>query len=113
MRKDLEGLLPAVYNGRSVEEWYTLYTQLALTTAREKTKRAELVDRLRKNAMFVCTRCVGTQGDFTGRQVDDLRIHNGTQLCQYCYMMTVWPDATGEPPEWTSLPAFDPFAGLL
>lgn len=43
MRKDLEVRLPIVYNGRSVEEWYTLYTQLALTTAREKTIRAELV----------------------------------------------------------------------
>ncbi len=113
MRKDLEGRLPVVYNGRSAAEWYTLYTQLALTTARERTKRAELVDWLRKNAMFVCPRCAGTQGDFTGRQVDDLRIHNGTQLCQYCYIMTVWPDATGTPPEWKELPVFDPFAGLL
>ncbi len=29
-RKDLEGRLPIVYMGKSVEEWYQLYTQQAL-----------------------------------------------------------------------------------
>ena len=29
-RKDLEGRLPVVYNGKSAEEWYTLYCQLLL-----------------------------------------------------------------------------------
>lgn len=113
MRTDLEGRLPIVYNGRSVEEWYTLYTQLALATAREKTIRAELVDWLRQNAMFVCPWCVGTQGDFTGRQIVDLRSYAGAQICRYCYMMTAWDDATGNPSEWKDLPVFDPFAGLL
>lgn len=112
MRKDLEGRLPIVYNGRSVEEWHTLYTQLALSTAREKTIRAELVERLRKNAMFTCDSCV-RQRDMTGRQVDDLRIHNGMPICRYCYMMVVWPDDDTSPIVWASLPAFDPFAGLL
>lgn len=113
MRKDLEGRLPIVYNGRSVEEWHTLYTQLALSTAREKTIRAELVERLRKNAMFTCDSCVRGQSDLTGRQFNDLRIHNGMQICRYCYMMVVWPDDGVSPIEWASLPAFDPFAGLL
>lgn len=113
MRKDLEGRLPIVYNGRSVEEWHTLYTQLALETAREKTIRAERVDWLRQNAMFVCPRCAGAEGDFTGRQAHELRIHNGTQICHFCYIMTVWPDATGKPPEWKELPVFDPFVGLV
>jgi hypothetical protein len=29
-RADLEGRLPIVYNGKSAEEWYTLYCQLVL-----------------------------------------------------------------------------------
>lgn len=113
MRKDLEGRLPIVYNGRSVEEWYTLYTQLALATTREKTVRAELVEWLRKNAMFTCDSCVRTQSDLTGRCVDDLRSHNGMQICRYCYTMDMRPEDGGEPTEWTALPVFDPFAGLL
>ena len=36
-RADLEGRLPIVYNGKSAEEWYTLYCQEVLR-----------VDRLRK-----------------------------------------------------------------
>lgn len=112
MRKDLEGRLPIVYNGRSAAEWYTLYTQIALQTAREKTIRAERVEWLRNNAMFTCDSCV-RHSDLTGRHVNDLRIHNGKQICRYCYLMVVWPDDATSPIVWASLPAFDPFAGLL
>ncbi len=112
MRKDLEVRLPIVYNGRSVEEWYTLYTQLALSTARDKTIRAELVEWLRKNAMFTCSRCV-KHNDTTCRHAADLRIYDGERICQFCHMMLVWPEDGVNPTAWTSLPVFDPFAGLL
>jgi len=40
-RKDLEGRLPIVYNGKSVEEWYRLYCeQIRVSDAAIKVLRA-------------------------------------------------------------------------
>lgn len=38
-RSDLQGRLPVVYNGKSVEEWHSLHVQLLMKTAREKSNK--------------------------------------------------------------------------
>lgn len=40
-RKDLEGRLPVVYNGRSVEEWYSMYCHEASTHNTTKYQLAQ------------------------------------------------------------------------
>lgn len=49
-RKDLEGRLPIVYNGKSVEEWYTLYCQQALKNneLQQRIAKMEAAARLEK-----------------------------------------------------------------
>ena len=53
-RTDLEGRLPIVYNGKSVEEWYTLYCQSELKSSQLRqhiADRIEIVQRDRNLAM--------------------------------------------------------------
>lgn len=112
-RADLKDSIPAVYCGKSAAEWYSRYCQMVLRTDHVRGIRAELVEWLRKNAMFTCEHCERAENDRTCCYSADLRLYGGKRVCLYCYDVVVWADDEPAPPTWDSLTEFDPFQGLL
>lgn len=112
-RADLKDRILAVYCGKSAAEWYSLYCQLVLRTDHARGIRVELVEWLRKNAMFYCAQCLESDGVEAGHLAADLRIYADKRICECCYGSVAWADDEPSPPAWDSLTEFDPFVGLL
>ena len=68
------------------------------------------IEWLRKNALFLCDRCVEYSEESQCRRAEDMKLLDGATLCEDCYDTLAWRENLDD---WEDLENFDPFSGLV